>query len=167
MLRKAASYEALIAGFRWQVPELYNIGVDACDRHATGDGRLALIFEDESGAIRRFSFDDIKAQSNRFANVLGAQGLARGDRLAILLPQAPETAIAHVAAYKAGLIAVPLFTLFGADALEYRLANSGAAALVTDATGYAKIAALRDRLPALRQIYLIEGGASGTHDFAA
>src|ERR1700676_3379249 len=118
MLHKAASYEALRAGFRWQVPEHYNIGVDVCDRHATGAGRPALIFQDETGAIRRFTFDEIKAQSNRFANVLAAHGLIRGDRLAILLPQAPETAIAHVAAYKAGLVAVPLFTLFGEDALE-------------------------------------------------
>jgi acetyl-CoA synthetase len=167
MLHKAASYESLVGGFRWQVPETYNIGVDVCDRHATGAGRLALIFQDEAGAVRRFSFDDIKAQSNRFANVLTAHGLRRGDRLAILLPQAPETAIAHVAAYKAGLIAVPLFTLFGEDALEYRLGNSGAAALVTDRAGHAKIAALRERLPALRHLYLIDGGDSDAHDFAA
>ncbi|HEX3498678.1 MAG TPA: acyl-CoA synthetase [Stellaceae bacterium] len=167
MLHKAASYAAVVGGFRWQVPEFYNIGVDVCDRHATGEGRLALIFQDEAGAVRRFSFDDIKAQSNRFANVLTAHGLKRGDRLAILLPQAPETAIAHVAAYKAGLIAVPLFTLFGEDALEYRLGNSGAAALVTDRAGHAKIAKLRDRLPALRHLYLIDGGESSAHDFAA
>jgi acetyl-CoA synthetase len=167
MLHKAASYEEVVGGFRWQVPEFYNIGVDVCDRHATGAGRLALIFQDEGGAVRRYSFDDIKAQSNRFANVLTAHGLARGDRLGILLPQAPETAVAHVAAYKAGLIAVPLFTLFGEDALEYRLSNSGAAALVTDRAGYAKIAAIRDRLPALRHVYAIDGPESGTHDFAA
>lgn len=167
MLHQAASYDALTAGFRWQVPELYNIGIDVCDRHATGERRLALIFQDEGGAVTRFSFDDIKAQSNRFANVLTAHGLTRGDRLGILLPQAPETAIAHVAAYKAGLIAVPLFTLFGADALEYRLENSGAAALVTDRGGYAKIAALRERLPGLRHVYLIDGAESRAHDFTA
>jgi len=157
MLQKAASYEELRGAFRWQVPEHYNIGVDVCDRHASGDRRLALVFQDEGATVRRFTFDEIKAQSNRFANVLAAHGLVRGDRLAILLPQAPETAIAHVAAYKAGLVAVPLFTLFGEDALEYRLGNSGATALVTDRTGYAKIAAIRERLPDLRHIYLIEG----------
>jgi acetyl-CoA synthetase len=186
MLQKAASYEELRGAFRWQVPEHYNIGVDVCDRHASGERRLALVFQDEGGTVRRFTFDEIKAQSNRFANVLAAHGLVRGDRLAILLPQAPETAIAHVAAYKAGLVAVPLFTLFGEDALEYRLGNSGATALVTDRTGYAKIAAIRERLPDLRHIYLIEGSggaalaapsvrdatqraspAGGTQDFAA
>src|SRR5712664_460008 len=186
MLQKEASYEELRGAFRWQVPEHYNIGVDVCDRHASGERRLALVFQDEGGTVRRFTFDEIKAQSNRFANVLAAHGLVRGDRLAILLPQAPETAIAHVAAYKAGLVAVPLFTLFGEDALEYRLGNSGATALVTDRTGYAKIAAIRERLPDLRHIYLIEGSggaalaapsvrdatqraspAGGTQDFAA
>src|SRR5260370_10197647 len=155
MLHKAASYEEVVGAFRWQVPEHYIIGDAVCDRHATGEGRLALVFRDEGGTVRRFTFDEIKAQSNRFANVLAAHGLVRGDRLAILLPQAPETAIAHVAAYKAGLVAVPLFTLFGEDALEYRLGNSGATALVTDSAGYAKIAALRARLPELRRVYLI------------
>jgi acetyl-CoA synthetase len=162
MLQKAASYEELRGAFRWQVPEHYNIGVDVCDRHATGEGRLALVFQDEGGTVRRFTFDEIKAQSNRFANVLAAHGLVRGDRLGILLPQTPETAIAHVAAYKAGLVAVPLFTLFGEDALAYRLSNSGAAALVTDRTGYAKIAAIRETLPDLRHIYLIEGSGGAT-----
>src|SRR6266404_7222225 len=142
MLHKAATYEELVAGFRWRVPEHYNIGVDVCDRHATGERRLALIFQEEGGAVRRFTFDDIKAQSNRFANVLGAHGLRRGDRLAILLPQTPETAIAHVAAWKAGLVSVPLFTLFGEDALAFRLSNSGAKAIVTDETGIAKLAAI-------------------------
>src|SRR5260370_38420454 len=155
MRNEAASYEELVGGFRWRVPEFYNIGVDVCDRHATGEGRLALIFQDEGGAVRRYSFDDIKAQSNRFANVLVAHGMERGDRLAILLPQAPETAIAHVAPYKAGLIAVPLFTLFGEDALEYRLGDSGATALVPDSAAYAQIAPLRARLPELRRVYLI------------
>jgi acetyl-CoA synthetase len=167
MLTKAASYDALQREFRWQVPAQYNIGVDVCDRHATGDRRLALIVLDETGATERFSFDDIKALSNRFANVLANHGLVRGDRLGILLPQAVETAVAHVAAYKSGLIAVPLFILFGADALEYRLANSGARALITDRTGFAKIAPIRDRLPELRHVYLIEGAETGAHDFAA
>jgi acetyl-CoA synthetase len=165
MLQKAPSYEALRDTFRWQVPEHYNIGVDVSDRQKP-DG-LALVFLDEAGAAQRLSFGDITAQSNRFANVLTAHGLARGDRFGILLPQAPETAIAHVAAYKAGLIAVPLFTLFGEDALEFRLADCGARALVTDPIGYAKILAIRDRLPELRHVFLVGGRESGALDFAA
>src|SRR5260370_27589498 len=129
MLHKAASYEEVVGAFRWQVPEHYNIGVDVCDRHATGEGRLALVFRDEGGTVRRFTFDEIKAQSNRFANVLAAHGLVRGDRLAILLPPAPETAIAHVPAHKAALVSVPLFPLSRLHALAYRPGNRRAGAL--------------------------------------
>jgi acetyl-CoA synthetase len=165
MLPKGSSYEDVVHRFRWQVPARYNIGVDVADRQRGDD--LALIFLDERHREQRFSFGDISRLSNRFANVLAAQGLARGERLGILLPQTPETAIAHVAAWKAGLVSVPLFTLFGEDALEYRLANSGARALVTDEIGLAKLAAIRDRLPDLRTVFAISGGNAGAVDFHA
>ncbi len=123
----------MCAAFKWKVPARYNIGVDACDRHAEATpSAVALIFEREDGSVQRYSFADIKRLSNRLANALAAHGLARGDRVGILLQQSPETAIAHIAAYKSALIAIPLFVLFGEEALEYRLGNSGAKALVTD-----------------------------------
>ena len=81
--------------------------------------------------------------------------------------QSPETAVAHIAAYKAGMIAVPLFVLFGADALEYRLADSGARALITDAANYPKVAALRERLPELKLVLVVGGGDNDALDFAA
>ena len=59
--------------------------------------------------------------SSRFANVLKADGLARGDRVAVFLSQSLELPIAHLAAFRSGLVSVPLFTLFGEDALEFRL----------------------------------------------
>src|SRR5690349_15971871 len=122
MLERAASYEEMRKRFRWRIPQRYNIGVDACDRHAAARPEaLALIFEGDDGVISRYSFGDIRALSNRLANVFAGHGLARGDRVGILLQQSPETAVAHIAAYKAGLIAIPLFVLFGEDALEYRL----------------------------------------------
>lgn len=154
MLPKSDSYEALCRNFRWEIPARYNIGVDVADRQ-TPD-RLALIYLEEGGAVRRFSFGDIARLSNRLANVFTAAGLQRGDRVAILMGQAPETALAHIAAWKAGLISLPLFTLFGEDALAYRLADSGARALVTDEAGRAKVLPLRDRLPELRHVFLAE-----------
>src|SRR5690606_24652762 len=83
------------------------------------------------------------------------------DRVGVLLPQVPEAAIAHLATYKLGAIAVPLFQLFGEQALEYRLRDSGAAALVTDATGLAKLTAIRARLPALRLVLSADGAGEG------
>jgi acetyl-CoA synthetase len=116
----ASSYEDVCRRFRWRIPDSYNIGYDVCDRHAGDPTRRALIYEDAAGQIQEYTFLEIMRRANRLANALTAQGLAGGDRIGILLPQTPETAIAHVATYKMGGIAVPLFTLFGAEALEYR-----------------------------------------------
>ena len=97
MLTRQTDYQRLYQGFAWNLPARYNMGIDTCDRHADGSGKLALIYITEAGAVSRYSFDWFRAQSNRFANALAAHGFGRGDRLAILLPQAPETAIAHLA----------------------------------------------------------------------
>jgi acetyl-CoA synthetase len=154
MLPRADSYESLVRDFRWEVPPRYNIGVDVADRQAPD--APALVYLDENGVARRYSFGEIARLSNRLANLFAAAGLARGERVAILLGQAPETALAHVAAWKSGLVSLPLFTLFGEEALAYRLADSGARALVTDRAGLAKIAPIRDRLPELRHVFLAE-----------
>jgi acetyl-CoA synthetase len=155
LLVSSKSYDDLRERFSWLIPEFYNIGVDACDRHADGRGRLALIYVDEVHRSRRYTFDDLRRLSNQFANVLLAHGLRRGDRIGVLLPQVPETAIAHVAAFKGGLISIPLFTLFGEQALEFRLADSGAKAVVTDTPGLARLSLIVDRLPALKRIYVV------------
>ena len=139
--------------FQWQIPERFNIAVACCDRW-TDPARTALIFEDEQGRASRLSFAQLAAASNQLAHVLVDLGLARGDRVAVLLAQSPETALTHLATYKCGAIAVPLFALFGPDALLYRLADSAARVLVTDRVGFAKIAPLLDQLPALRCVLL-------------
>jgi len=165
MLPKGSSYEEVLRRFAWQVPQRYNIGVDVCDRQKPD--ALALIFHDKEHPEQRYTFADIKRLSNQFANVLQAYGLKRGDRIGVLLPQAPETAIAHVAAWKLGLISIPLFTLFGEDALEFRLANSGAKAVLSDEAGCAKLAAIRDRLPELQVVFTTAGGGAGFVSFHA
>ncbi len=163
MLKRARSYAEAVTAFRWNVPASYNIGVDVCDRQA-GNAR-ALICRDAEGRLTEYSFGQLKKLSNKLANVLVARGMRRGDRVGILLPQAPETAVAHIAVYKAGMIAVPLFTLFGADALEYRLKAAGVRALVADANGLGKIAAIRDRLPDLKLVLSTDGRGDGAEDF--
>jgi len=166
MLTEASNYDDLYRGFRWDIPVRFNIATACCDRHADGTSRLALIYVDEDGGATRHSFDDISDFSRRFANVLKADGLARGDRVAVFLSQSLELPIAHIAAFRAGLVSIPLFALFGEDALEFRLSNSGAKAIVTDAPGWQKLAKIRDRLPDLQNIYLIgEGVQPGTSPF--
>ncbi|MFG1248965.1 acyl-CoA synthetase [Xanthobacter flavus] len=167
MLVPADDYAGLLRAFSWQVPARFNMGVACADAHADGSGKPALIFVEETGAVRSYSFDELKALTNRFANVLVAKGLVPGDRVAVFLPQAPETAIAHIAAFKAGMISVPLFTLFGDEALEFRLAASGAKVLVTDLGGLAKLMRVRDHLPDLAHVFVIGPDAGGALSFDA
>jgi acetyl-CoA synthetase len=162
MLTRQTDYDRLFRQFTWKLPDRYNIGIDACDKHADGTGRLALIYVADTGAVTELSFDYFRQQSNRSANVLRAHGFERGDRLAILLQQTPETAIAHLAAFKAGLISVPLFTLFGEEALQFRLSDSGARGIVTDLAGAEKLHAIRGLLPRLERVYVI--GPDQGHD---
>jgi acetyl-CoA synthetase len=143
--------------FHWEIPQYYNIGVDICDKWARQPDRLALIYEDESGRVEKYTFADLKRLSNRLANGLNASGIGPGDRFGILLPQCPETAISHIAAYKLGAIAIPLFTLFGTDALEYRLSNSEAKGIVTDSDNLPKIMEIRQNLPDLEVVIVTRG----------
>ncbi|MGD9846110.1 MAG: acyl-CoA synthetase [Variibacter sp.] len=166
MIPDIRDYDALTRAFRWQVPAQYNIGVDVCDRWAAHDPRrLAILHVHSDGRIDEFTFGWLKETSDRLANVLTAQGVARGDRVAILLPQMPEVAAGHVAIYKAGAVALPLAVLFGVDALKYRFQNSGAKAVVTNAAGAAKLAQIRDALPDLKLVLSIDGPDDGTEGF--
>lgn len=157
MLKRGKTYDDVYNTFKWQIPQFYNIGIDICDKWADQDKRLALIYEDENGRVVMYTFRDLKNLSNKLANGLKAFGIGIGDRLGILLPQCPETALSHIAAYKVGAVAIPLFTLFGTDSLEYRLSNSEARAVVTDAANLPKIMEIRDNLPELKTI-LVTGG---------
>ncbi len=153
-------FSQLAAAFRWELPKHYNIGVDVCDKWSHEATRVALIHKPAFGDNVEYTFADIRRLSNQAANLFLSDGLVRANRVAVLLPQQPETAIAHVAIYKMGGIAVPLFSLFGIDALEYRLADSGARAVITDLAGAAKLRELLQRLPKLQIIYTIDGVSS-------
>lgn len=165
-MTKGATYAGLCESFRWNLPARCNIAEECCDRWADGRGRTALIALGQDGAVEHISFDELHRRVCRMANALAARGVTRGERIGVLLPQSPEAAVAHLAAYRLGAIAVPLFLLFGEDALRFRLADCGAAALVTDQAGLVKLDAIRADLPALRMILAL-GGGSGAFDLAA
>src|SRR5215831_21293142 len=133
LLPTGASYAEVYARFRWQLPTTFNISVDVCDHHADDASRLAMIYEDDTGQVSTHTFAEFRARSNQLAHVLIRLGIRRGERVGIILSQRPETAVAHLAAYKLGAVALPLSTLFGPDALEYRLRDAGARVVVTDA----------------------------------
>jgi acetyl-CoA synthetase len=154
MLSRSHSYETLVESFRWQVPEHYNIGLDICDKWAHQRYRLALIYEDERGREAKYTFWELARLSNRLANGMVHDGFRPGDRAGILLSQCVETALAHIAIYKLGGIALPLFTLFGPDALTYRLADSQAKFLITDEANLPKVLSIRDALPELTTVWV-------------
>jgi len=157
MLKHGKTYEEVYDSFGWEIPGFYNIGVDICDKWAHQRYRLALIYENEKGQIEQYTFWDLKRLSNRLANGLKAYGIEQGDRVGILLPQRPETAICHIAVYKIGAIAIPLFTLFGTDALAYRLSNSEAKGIITDEANIHKLLEIWEKLPHLK-VVIVTGG---------
>ena len=161
MLQKSESYETLRSRFSWAIPDFYNIGVDICDKWSGDSTRSALVHEKHDGSVTRFTFADIRRVSNQAANLFVSRGLVARDRVGVLLPQAPETGIAHVAAYKAGAIVVPLFTLFGLDALRYRLKDAGIRFLVTDTRSARKIDQIRADVPDLETVFCIDAPAQG------
>jgi acetyl-CoA synthetase len=166
MLKRGKTYHDVYSSFQWKVPKFYNIGIDVCDKWADQRYRLALIYEDEKGTVEKYTFWDLKQLSNRLANALLASGIKKGDRVGILLPQCPETALSHIAIYKIGAVAIPLFTLFGPEALEYRLNNSGAKAVITDGPNIEKILEIKDRLPEFSTLILTRGTPpEGVMDF--
>jgi acetyl-CoA synthetase len=122
---------------RWQVPERYNIARDVCDKHDRD--RLAMVWEDWQGNERRVSFGELQDASNRFANVLAAHGVERGDRVATLLPSLPETAAVFLGTYKAAAILLSMSVLYGDEGIEHRLRDSGAKVVVTDASNAPRI----------------------------
>jgi acetyl-CoA synthetase len=150
------SYEKVYTEFRWSLPAPYNIAADICDRHAAANEKgLALIYEDTQGRIEKHTFGDLRTQSNKLANLLAHLGMVRGDRLGIVLSQQPETLITHLAGFKLGLINIPLFTLFGPEALEYRLKNSQTKVVLVDIENLEKILEIKPQLEALEKIICV------------
>jgi acetyl-CoA synthetase len=139
------------------VPRYFNIVVH---RHA--EHRLALVEVDANGSIWEYSFGDIKRLAGRLFNTPLGLGLVRGDRVAILLPQRHETAVARVAIYQAAMIAVPLFVLFGTEALEFRLRHCSVSAIMTNREGAAKLHVIRAELPDLLHILCVDEDADDT-----
>ena len=154
------TYEEAYTDFRWEIPERFNIAEAICDRHM-GANRKALMFETAEGHPMHLTFEKLAVASKRLANALVALGIGRGDRVGILLPQCKEAVIAHLAIYRLGAIALPLFTLFGPDALEYRLNDSATSAVISSGADVEKLVALGDRLTSAPKLISIDDRMDG------
>ena len=154
-------YAEIHAAYRWDVPDGFNIAQACCGRWAADRSRFALYWEDENGERAAFTFWDLQQQANRLSNALRNAGVARGDRVALILPQRPETAIAHLAVYQLGAVSVPLSFLFGPEALLYRLQNSEAKVAFVDPQSLPNLAPIRNQCPSLSLVVGVAGASGG------
>ena len=167
MLDPAATYEDMVRDFRWEIPERYNIAADVNDRWAlSAPERPAILEVAPDGTVATLAHGDLRARSLALAAGLFARGVEAGDRVAVLLPQSAAVVVAHLGAYRLGAVALPLAGLFGEEALRYRLADSGARAVITDAAGLAKLAPIRGALPDLTLVVSVDGAADGAEGLA-
>jgi acetyl-CoA synthetase len=181
-LPNLADYDAARAGFSWAMERQalrglpgggLNIAVEAVDRHVqNGRGKqVALRCLSRGGAEREFTYAELAAETNRFANVLRALGVRSGERVFSLLGRVPELYLTALGTLKAGAVFCPLFSAFGPEPIRARLDLGGARVLVTTPQLYQrKVAALRDQLPQLQHVLLVgeaAGAGIGTRSFGA
>lgn len=165
-LGSPAPYAEVAARFRWPDFSRFNIAAACCDLHAAlTPEKPAIIEVGEGFAPRVLTFGQMRREADRLAHALVKAGIAPGDRVAILLPQGRHVPIIHMAIYKIGAIALPLAALFGAEALGYRLADSGARLVITDGIGAAKLAGMR-KAPTLETVVSLDGDAEGVIAYA-
>lgn len=150
--------------FRWHVDPDFNIATACCARWARDTPEaIAIRWETDSGAAGAVTYEQLQCDANRLSNALRRLGVQRGDRVAIVMPQRAETAVAHLAVYQLGAIAMPLSMLFGPDALEYRLQHSEAVLAIVDDSAIASVRAARQSCPTVRQVVAV-GDATGQGD---
>ena len=155
-------YPALHADFRWQVPAEFNMAEVCMRRWATGAAsgrRTAVIATAPGQADREHSYAELFAQANRLSNALDALGVQRGDRVAIVLPQRFETAVAYMAVLQMGAVAMPLSQLFGPEALEFRLRDSEAVLAICDASTVAAVQGVSAACPLLNELVAVDAPA--------
>ena len=166
LIREYGDWQAMRAGFRWNIAPNFNIAEACCDSWArSAPGKVALTHVAADGARRDWSYGELKDASDRLAASFAGRGLRRGDRVAVLLGQGPEVLITHFAAHKLGAVVLPLFTLFGPDALAYRLADAGARMVVTDPENLDKLVSVVGDLPGLAEIYVTGAPPAPHRDF--
>ncbi|MEX8517058.1 MAG: acyl-CoA synthetase [Leptothrix sp. (in: b-proteobacteria)] len=157
-------YEALHAAWRWQVPARYNIADVCCRRWASATPDAVAIRERlPDGQNRTYTYAELQLAADQLAHALAGLGVARGECVAIVMPQRFETAVAHMAVYQLGAVAMPLTQLFGPEALEYRLNDSAAHVAIVDESAIAALRAARTQCPQLATVLSV-GAAAGQGD---
>ncbi len=164
------NYAQLHGSFQWQVAATFNIAEVCCRRWAAKSGagkRVAIQALDANGASRSYSYLELQQQAARLSRVLAELGVARGDRVAIVMPQRFETAVAYMAVLQMGAVAMPLSMLFGPEALEFRLQDSDTTVAICDESSITNVLSIRPSCPKLRHVLGVDGaGAQADLNYA-
>lgn len=155
------TYEEARAQFSWDIPDDYNIAFDVLRKHDDPKGTVALFQSYPDGRRTTYTFRDLDRRSNQLANAFEDLGVDRGDRVGVVLPQKPANPLTHLACWKLGAVSLPLSVLFGSDALQYRLDDSGATAVIVDASIRETVEEIRDQCQALTHVIEVDGPAEG------
>ncbi|OPF62121.1 acyl-CoA synthetase [Hydrogenophaga sp. H7] len=167
---QADGYADLHRRFGWKVPRHFNMA-EVCSRRWAADpataSQTAVIACSPDREDRYHGYAELQAQANRLSNALQALGVRRGDRVAIVLPQRFETAVAYMAVLQMGAVGMPLSQLFGPEALEFRLHDSEAVVAICDASTLPALQSVTAQCPLLRSVIAVEAGAPGVLDWSA
>ena len=154
------SYDEARASFEWDLPDEYNPATDFLRKHDDPD-RVALTYDPRGERTQTHSFRELDRTSDRLAAALAELGVEATDRVGVVVPQRPENPLAHLANWKLGAVSVPLTVLFGRDALQYRLEDSDARAVVVDSQMRDTVEEIRDECPSLEHVVELGGHAEG------
>jgi len=155
-------YEAACAGFTIDVPEFFNFGYDVIDRWAETDrNKLAMIWVDQQGNERKYSFRDLRNLSNGAANILLKYGIKRGDRVLLLLPRIPEWWIFVIALIKLGAVFCPCPTMLTPKDIKYRIRAGKFRMIITNSENAEKVDEIADSCPLLDTLFLADGEREG------
>jgi acetyl-CoA synthetase len=162
-------YQAIHQAFAWKVPKRFNMAQACCGQWAAqpATARRVAIREHVAGQGlgRTWTFGQLQKAANQLSRVLQAQGVQRGDRVAIVLPQRFETAVAYMAVLQMGAVAMPLSMLFGPEALSFRINDSQARVAVCDESTVQALQQARPDCPGLQSLIGV-GQAGALADLA-
>ena len=160
------SYEALVEGFEWDIPERMNIASEIFDRWSHDRRRIALYVERPDGRRDVWSYWELIRLAKRYANFLVSLGVGRGDRVSLVMPQSAEVAALHLAVYAVGATVLPMSSLYGPDSYRHILSDSGTGTIVV-AEDYAdRIRMVTGDLPELETVVIFGQPHDGERSLA-
>jgi acetyl-CoA synthetase len=149
-------YLQIHQGFGWKVPRIFNMAQACCGQWAAqpASAKRQAVREHVAGQGlgRSWTFGQLQQDANRLSRALRAQGVQRGDRVAIVMPQRYETAVAYMAVLQMGAVAMPLSMLFGPEALSFRINDSQARVAVCDESTVQALQQARPDCPSLQTL---------------